>query len=294
MPLTKEDVQKRLDDLTSFPTTILRLMSLDMDSDDAMAQIVSITETDPALTARLFSIANSAGYAPEVEITNLGQAVARIGGRRVAELIYSIALMRLFEPTNAEERELWTHALATAVTARTLCGVWPSVAVPSEAYLAGLMHDIGRFILLKGVPEELQRGDEFGWFSSTGLLSAERDAIGRDHAELGYELCERIGLPMRIRTVVRYHHHFGRQYFDKVPEAERDLVGLVQISEFCASLLYAKPDPLELEADQLLHLLDRRGEHLFHVQAIATLGELAEQLPRIDREVSALLESMGF
>jgi putative nucleotidyltransferase with HDIG domain len=288
-----EELEKRLEKVPSLPTAVLDLMSLDLSSDSAFDRIVAIAEEDPPLTSRLLALANSAGLAPEAEITNIRQAVSRIGGKHLTELIITMAMAQVFEPTSPGEKALWDHSILTAMAARYIAGVCTKVTVdPQEAYTCGLLHDIGRFVFFDGVAPELQRADEFGWTSSTGLLWAEREAINMDHAEIGWLACQRMGLPTSIADTVRYHHHYRQRLEEARGSIHKGLLGVVQTAEFIAALLETPPDPLSLPADELLVLLERRGEHLEASLSKMNLDQVAHLLPAISEEASNL--SAGF
>lgn len=287
-------IKSRLKNVPPLPTVILQLISLDMTSPTAFDEIVKAAESDPPLTSKLLGLANSAGYAPEVEIKSIRQAVSRIGAKRLAELIVTMALTQVFDPKGQDEKSLWAHSILTAIAARHLAVHQTGGKVdPQVAYMCGLLHDMGRFVFFDGVPAELQRADEFGWTSSTGLMYAEREAVGMDHSEIGWHACNHMGLPESISSIIRYHHHYMRK-LDAIPGGiDRDLLGVVQTAEFVAALMETPPDPLELEPDQVLPLLEQRGEHLSRSLAKLDLGQIAELLPSIAAESGKLAGGLG-
>lgn len=292
--ITPKEIKARLKNVPPLPTVILQLISLDMNSPNAFDEIVSAAESDPPLTSKLLSLANSAGYAPEVEITNIRQAVSRIGAKRLAELIVTMALTQVFDPKGPDEKNLWAHSILTAIAARHLAMNQKGISVdPQEAYMCGLLHDIGRFVFFDGVPAELQRADEFGWTSSVGLMYAEREAVGIDHSEIGWHACQHLGIPDNVSAIIRYHHHYMRK-LEEIPNGiNRDLLGVVQTAEFVAALMETPPSPLEMEPDEVIAHLERRGEHLERSLVKLNLGDIAELLPSIAAEAGKLSGGLG-
>jgi putative nucleotidyltransferase with HDIG domain len=287
--ITPKEIKARLKNVPALPIAILQLISLDLTAPGAFDKIVKVAEEDPPLTSKLLALAYSAGFAPTVEIVSIRQAVSRIGAKRLAELIVTMALTQIFEPRTADEKTLWAHSILTAIAARHLATTQSEGKVdPQAAYMCGLLHDIGRFVFFDGVPAELQRADEFGWTSSTGLMYAEREAVGIDHSEIGWHACEHLGIPESVGSVIRYHHHYMRK-LDEIPaNINRELLDIVQTAEFVAALMETPPTPLEVEPDEIIPLLERRGEHLSRSLAKLNLDQIAALLPSIAQEAGKL------
>ena len=221
------------------------------------------------------------------------QSVSRIGAKRLSELVVTMVLNQTFDPKSIDEKALWSHSILTAIAARHMALQNADGVDPQLAYMCGLLHGIGRFVFFDGVPAEVQRADEFGWTSSTGLLHAELDSVGIDHAEIGWYAAEHLGLPENVGTIIRYHHHYMGKLESLPAGIDRPLLATVQAAEFIAALLQSTPSPLEMEPEEVIPFLARRGEHLEQSLVELELTDIAELLPEIASEASKLSGGFG-
>jgi HD-like signal output (HDOD) protein len=145
-------------------------------------------------------------------IVSLEQAVTRLGTQRCAGLILALAVIKVFVPRSEAQRNLWIHSLQTALFARMFCQRIPSVkSNPGQAYLCGVLHDIGRFVQFEGAPADLTRVDDMHWASPQELIDAELSALGYDHSLLGWRACNKWSLPAAVGEVVRCTHWSSRR-----------------------------------------------------------------------------------
>src|SRR5487761_2129065 len=134
--------------LPLLPSIVLRVLQLDSSSDRSFEDLLRLAEEDPTFAVRLIRLANAPTSAPAKPIVTIRQAVVRLGARECAGLVTALAISRVFVPTTTVHRQLWLHALQTAVAARTIASLMPKANIaPDQAYLAGLLHDIGRFVM---------------------------------------------------------------------------------------------------------------------------------------------------
>ncbi len=173
--------------LPALSPVALKLVELAADENSSAAQLVDVIEKDPALAARLLKVANSAYFAPSLRVTTLSQAVVRIGFDRLRIMALSISLRDTFPlgkvgPLDYEK--FWKVSLYRAIISRSLAQHCKS-ANPDEAFVAGLLTEIGLLILfdlfIKGKNEnvslELEPLEE--------MLSWERKQFGVDHRKIG-------------------------------------------------------------------------------------------------------------
>jgi putative nucleotidyltransferase with HDIG domain len=291
MTSQEETLQKlnlRIRTVPTLPTAVTRLMALDIYADGAFDKVAQVAEEDPRLTMRLLAMANSAGFAPTTTITSIREALARVGVRRLMEMIYTMSMKQSLALQSAGEQALWSHSILTATAARFLAETFSELGVePQTAYLCGLLHDMGRFVFFDGVPIEIQCADEFGWMGSEPLIAAEIAAVGIDHAEIGWRVCEQMGLPEHISEIVRYHHHDREQI--EVEDIDLSLLGLVQVGEFMAAFLETPPDPLSLSREDLIDQIEVRGAQLPNGLGGISAMEIARLLPRLSDEAIKLI-----
>ncbi|MEM1033370.1 MAG: HDOD domain-containing protein [Myxococcota bacterium] len=184
-----------LEDLPALPGVVARLLELDAREPTYFDDVVAVAGEDPPLCARIIAAANTCASAPAVPIVALRPAVARLGVTQVSGIVTAATLTEMFDGRGTGR--LWWHALAGAAVARSIAEQLgrPELA-PATAYLAGLLRDLGRFIML---PQGA--GEGFG-----GGVAAEREHFGYDHAQLGGEACRQWGFPGMLVDAVRHHH----------------------------------------------------------------------------------------
>jgi putative nucleotidyltransferase with HDIG domain len=182
-------------------------MSLSPQSEELFEEVLAVAQEDPGFALRVMHIANSAMSSPASRIETLERAVARLGAAHVADLVTTVAMTRVFVPRTSAEKDLWQHAIEVATACRAIIRRHPVPGVSAEqGYLAGLLHDVGQFILIDQAPLFVQAVDAVGLTTPTELIEAEREVYGTDHAELGAQVCAYWSVPERIVSVVRDHH----------------------------------------------------------------------------------------
>ena len=286
-PTVRSSVERHLDALPILPAVIAQLMTLDRADDDYADRVVELIGAEPNFSARVIAAANSAASAPRSPITTLGPAVARIGSVDAANLVVAVGVSRVFVPRDRWERSLWRHALQVAFAARSLVAhARPDGINPDEAYLVGLLHDMGRFVLFAEAPDKLREVDEGDWDTPQGLLDLEVEICGIDHAELGALACEKWSIPRMVGDAVATHHAAPAAPTDTVGRLAA-IVAFADLAMFPSAMAsadgYAAAD-LDTIADELHPLLPddlaMSAERLHRIiidvteEAEATLGVL--------------------
>lgn len=205
--LVRDQLQKKVSTLPVLPRVLSQLLELDPASPSLFDDLIKIVEAEPSYAIRLLGAANSVAAHSATPITRIRDAVVRLGAREVSNLMISMSVVRVFVPRNDWERGLWTHALEVAAVARALARHVGLGLNFEQAYLGGLLHDVGRFIMFDMAPEALREVDEAVWDTPAQLVAAERGICGTDHAEIGAEACERWSIPDLFANLVRLHHH---------------------------------------------------------------------------------------
>jgi len=192
-----------LETLPVLPTVASRIMAMDKDSDDYYEQVLSLAQEDPVIAAKIIQLANSAAMAGIKRIETLPQAVARVGINQASSLIISISLSSSFKPTSPTHCNLWVHALQTAVFARRLAHL--NRLNVEQAYLAGLLHEIGRFLLLSSDKGKFDSIDVQTVTTTPELLDAERLSFGFSSADIASAAMEHWGIPEPVATAITKH-----------------------------------------------------------------------------------------
>ncbi len=205
---TPESLVKGLKRLLSLPDVCVRLNQLLYDDSSSAEMIADVIAQDTDLSARLLRTVNSVYFNMVSPVETITRAVTIAGTEEVRDLTTVAAMCQLF-PGIPEEMlimdDFWYYSVATSVNARAI-GKLCRVLHPERLYVMGMLHDIGRLVILKYLPVQardimLIMGD-----STRNLPEAEREVLGYDHAEVGYQLLLNWGLPEGIATVIRNHH----------------------------------------------------------------------------------------
>jgi len=233
MPLTElqrrtiASLESRIERIALLPAVVGRLAALDLDSGNATDEIDALVRSDPPLALRLMRLANSSLVGGRV-IDTIPEAILRVGSRGLANMILALSVVEVFVPHTRGQRNLWIHSIQTALAARRLATLRPDMGLGlEECFLAGLLHDIGRFLIFENLPQEMAQLDEADVASPLELVAAELQVCGFDHATLGYEVCSRWNLPESVCEMIRVHHLYGQER-SQIPPEVLAIVRLVQ------------------------------------------------------------------
>jgi putative nucleotidyltransferase with HDIG domain len=190
------------------PRIVPELMRLLKQSDVDSSKIVKLISFDPALTANVLRVCNSAYFAAATPTSDLQEAITRLGFQQVFQLVAAAMGARVLGAAQPgyglDEGELWKHSVAVAVTAQLIAAKLSDD--DSQVFTAALLHDIGKIVLasaLESVYQKLVRETET---NQQSLLESERKLLGVQHAEVGARLLERWRFPSSVVSAVWFHH----------------------------------------------------------------------------------------
>lgn len=231
--------------LPPFPPVAAKVIALLADDSVSLRAVAGTLSTDAALSAEVLRLANSALFQVRSEIGSVLQALSFLGIGRLTGLMLTLSMSRVLKRAKSSPMLLrsWRHNLASALAAKEFSHSFGLDA--SEAYNAGLFHDVGRLAFLVAEPALYEalvtRGGD--------IQQLEREHFGADHCEAGACLLEHWKLPAVYAEVARYHHA-------PAPEGS-ELIMLVNAS--CAvanrlgfSVALSEVDALELAGNDKL------------------------------------------
>lgn len=261
---TIAELEKKLEELPLLPAVIVRLLALDANDENYFEQVFELSQEDPTFALRVIRLSNSSISAPVVPIITLRDAVIRLGVKSVAGLVTSMSAIRVFIPTKQGEKDLWAHSIQVAVAARVIAQTAKELKVnPEQAYICGLMHDIGRFVLFDKASDEMNLVEGADWDSPGQLIIVEHEQYGFNHSELGGRVCQKWGLPESIIRVVSDHHKYNAPSHSSRNPISDNLTQIIQMADsFSMLMMYNdgvaswEPEKLEKELnDKCMHLL---------------------------------------
>jgi putative nucleotidyltransferase with HDIG domain len=177
------------------------------EEDRHIKTLARLIAQDQALTAKTLRLANSSFYGMPHEVTTIPQAIAIVGFRTVRSLATTAALIGTFavsRPSGFDVNPFWRHAIAAAVCARSLATHLQEDA--EFAYTAGLLHDIGRLVLVTQFTVNYEATMAWRSQHDCSLLQAEQAVLGMDHAAVGHVLTQHWKFPEAMQQAVACHH----------------------------------------------------------------------------------------
>ena len=200
----------RLRSLPSLPTVFNELTAALGSEMTSLAQIEQIIAKDPGMATKILQLANSAFIGVHGRVSSLRQAVSLIGVDTVRTLTLSIHVFFRFEGRSAAADQLtalWDHSVLVASIAQQIASLeGTGKAMTEECFAAGLLHDVGKAILLAEKPDEYREVQKRFEDQGLSIETLETDALGCSHAQLGAYLMSVWGLPTPLVRAVAFHH----------------------------------------------------------------------------------------
>lgn len=198
-------ILKRLKDLATLPECVQAAFALLEDPEVDLKKIADLLGGDPAISARVLAVANSAFFCVRGRVGSLGAALRNIGIRGVRHIIVTATVLEIFGRGQREAIEaIWSHAARTAAWAGNL-GRALRLHIADEAFTAGLLHDIGKLAIIQYFPDLAEkirvraaRGENF--------QEAESAVIGMNHAEIGVFVAQFWKFPPETQEAIARHH----------------------------------------------------------------------------------------
>lgn len=202
-----EALVRDIDSLPHFPENVLELIKLTSDPEVTLAAIAGKISTDPALTADLLKLVNSAFYMLPGRVNNILQAVKVVGMKGLRNLLYSYGAQKVLGTRYDEMRELWDHSYRTAYYAFLLTrGLKRQNELLDDVYVAGILHDLGRIIVSYLHPDMIERMQRFCAAKGIPASVLEKFSFGLNHAEIGGLLARKWNFPEQLVEGITLHH----------------------------------------------------------------------------------------
>jgi putative nucleotidyltransferase with HDIG domain len=202
-------ILRKVKELQPIPTMVHKVLNLAADPDCSISDLIELVQHDPAITANLLKICNSAHMGLAVKIDSVQQAVTILGLQRVVELVLSqnltAHLTKAQKGYQMEKGDLWKQSVAAAMVARTLAERRDIYALPA-VYTAALLKDIGKVILHEYVADRLDKIQHKVKDEGASFLEAEKACIGMDHATLGGIMAKEWNFSPHMVYMIENHH----------------------------------------------------------------------------------------
>jgi putative nucleotidyltransferase with HDIG domain len=246
--LTLDQVVDSVHDLPSLPAVVMELLSSIENADVDISVLAKKVSYDQALTAKTLRLANSSSFGVQVKVTTIQQAITFLGFQTTRNLITAAAVTGCFPNGRCpgfDDKAFWRHSIAVAACARALARRMRFNQ--DYAFTAGLLHDIGRLVLVTTDPQAYADVVEWRLRNDGGWQDAERAVLGLDHVEAGVALAEHWNFSDTMRQAIAFHH---------APETPG--------AGFLATIVHV--------ANAIVHALDIAGEENERVPRIASIA----------------------
>ena len=206
----RKKIYARVDELPTIPAVVPRLTRILKDEEHDIREVIELISQDPALTAKILKVANSAYYGFPQQITTLERAVALLGSNMVKSLAISVGVINSLPKGKGlmgfSVQALWIHSLSVANVASQLSSLTEPKGSDEVYFVIGLLHDIGKLVLVEFFQDGFQQSLNYTLEHKLSLAQAEKEIIGLDHGEVGGILLERWRFPPEIRLPIQFHH----------------------------------------------------------------------------------------
>lgn len=254
-----------LDRLPPFSPILNKLLAMLAHEDVSFAELADLIEKDTVLTGNVLRLVNSALYGFEGTVNSVRHAVAILGLMKLRNVLLGMSVARIWRnvavPPGWSAAAFNLHSVATGILADLVVQAAPA-PYPEGAFVAGLLHDIGKLLIAIALPDEHEAIQRMLRAGGRMIEECELEIIGTTHAELSGEVLAKWNLPAPIQEAVLFHHAP-----DRADEGRLHLSHVIQAADgLAAELGY----PMPSAQDQAQR-----------ASAILENPEVAEQLPRL-------------
>ncbi|MEE4164590.1 MAG: HDOD domain-containing protein [Desulfocapsaceae bacterium] len=228
MTLTRlELIKKHIDSLPVLPGSVTRLMELTRDPESSAKDIMEAILPDQSLCLTILKIANSALFGRPKKVDSIKTAITVLGFNEVQNIAITKALINSFKNINRQHQPIidkfWEHAFVSGVAARIIAQ--DLHITPDVASMGGLIHDIGKLIMLETFDDDYAVEQWMTTFSSEELLLEEKKTFSFTHDQVGGQLLREWSFPDNLIAAAAYHHHPGEA------GEEKTLACIIQLSD---------------------------------------------------------------
>lgn len=247
MPATQEQREqavssalKEISHIATLPEVTLRIIELVEDPSSTAQDLHEVISNDPALCSRILKVVNSSFYGLPGQIASINRAIVMLGLNAVKNIAIAASLAKLFRGGELtpffSAKELWDHSNAVAVASKMLSDRL-GMGLGDEAYLAGLIHDIGIMVEMQydrsNLIDALDRCNaDISGKPGVSLLDTEEEVFGANHQDFGKGLCEKWKFPTPFMAAAGYHHNPTQ-----APSEAKKIVYVVHAADKIAAMI---------------------------------------------------------
>ncbi|AQT68169.1 Sporulation kinase D [Anaerohalosphaera lusitana] len=247
---------RQLPSLATLPEVAAGFLPNLLDQQADISKLADIIQADPALTARIFSLAHDHGVRFAHDVPSVSEAVSKLPDPVVRDAVLSVKVFQAFDadydPDSGRvfpRKRFAMHSLATACAARKIAEIVMPEEKAEQAFSAGLLHDIGKLALCQAMPKSFDKMVEQAREEHKSLGAVEMQNLGLDHMIIGKRLAEKWHLPAEIAFAIWMHHSDAEALSDELAGAKMaQVVNLADsIARHCEIGLSGSFDPVDID-----------------------------------------------
>ena len=203
-----DQVIERVGDLPAIPEVVAEVLRATDDPLVDMANVTEIIERDPAMTAKILRISNSPYYGMKQYVGTLKLALVILGVREVRNIVLGVSVFDSLKDGKHDKLvpdSFWTHSFLVGGLSKQLATTM-RLGMHGEAFICGLLHDIGKLVLLRQMMTPYAKLLESTEERAESLCAAERSQYGFTHADAAAALAERWNFPKTLADAIHLHH----------------------------------------------------------------------------------------
>jgi HD-like signal output (HDOD) protein len=276
-----------LNDLPPMPQIIFKAYDNMDDPNSSTKQVADLIETDQAIAAKVLKMVNSAYYGLSGKVSSIQHASVVLGCKALRELITlagtSSLLRNRLHGYDIDSAELWRHSMSVAFGSKIIARC-KKPELENDAFSAGPIHDVGKLILDRPI---LNRKSLFNEYMESGdktFISAEKQILGLDHAEIGYEICCRWNIPESLSKAIRCHHRPNQSSstdLDDIVYMANTIANMAESMDMVGSIESDIEGLMYMVGDEVLNNLEMEEKDIGDF-----INEVVNSVENISREIS--------
>jgi HD-like signal output (HDOD) protein len=232
---TPEALLEKFKKIRTLPHIVTRLVQLVNDEQSTLQDFEAVIRLDPALVARLLTLVNSSYFGLTRKVDSISRAVALLGMKNLHNIAVTDAIQGMLRSscgsTEFSPQRLWLHSAASGICCKMIAERIFALN-GDDAYLCGILHDIGLIVELEAEQETFLQVIEQLTPDGPSIIEVEHQLFDTDHGHIGYTLAKEWRIPTAIAEAIRDHHRENGQIVPNSP------TGILQMSEYIIQQLH--------------------------------------------------------
>jgi HD-like signal output (HDOD) protein len=230
----QQTLEKKLADLPALPAVVTRIMETVNSPETSAADLNKLISMDSGLSSKVLRIVNSAYYGFPKRVSTITHAVVILGFNTVRNLVLGVSAFGMLNqktiPYGLNRAQFWEHSVATAIGGSTLAKrrLARVRTAPEEAFIGGLLHDIGTLFLDSYFPVQYAVAMAFAAREGKAAFEAEGMVLGIDHVMVGRKIAEHWNFPPHLVAISAGHHDPSQQ------KDQYDMTAIIHIANWLA------------------------------------------------------------